>query len=188
MTEKIHNGGNKMKKRLTFIALVICLAMIMIPIFSNMTVGAVNVEITVNTLTGKTIPITIDNTETVLALKTRIQEKEGVPPAQQRLTFAGKQLEEDKTLEYYNIQNGATIHLVLRLNASTASIRKGVSAISGYNTESNTYNYIYYGTWRNAPIKWRVLDTKSNTGDDSAMFIPASGRTFQMLHPVQSGG
>ncbi len=183
MTEKIHNGGNKMKKRLTFIALVICLAMIMIPIFSNMTVGAVNVEITVNTLTGKTIPITIDNTETVLALKTRIQEKEGVPPAQQRLTFAGKQLEEDKTLEYYNIQNGATIHLVLRLNASTASIRKGVSAISGYNTESNTYNYIYYGTWRNAPIKWRVLDTKSNTGDDSAMFL----LTDECLYPLPGG-
>ncbi len=180
MTEKIHNGGNKMKKRLTFIALVICLAMIMIPIFSNMTVGAANVEITVSTLTGKTIPITIDNTETVLTLKTRIQEKEGVPPDQQRLIFAGKQLEEDKTLESYNIQTGATIHLVLRQSTSTASIRKGTDSISGYNTESNTYNYIYYGTWRNAPIKWRVLDTMSNTGDDSAMFL----LTDECLYPL----
>ena len=136
-----------------------------------MTVGAANVEITVSTLTGKTIPITIDNTETVLALKTRIQEREGVPPDQQRLIFAGKQLEEDKTLESYNIQTGATIHLVLRQSTSTASIRKGVGAISGYNTESNTYNYIYYGTWRNAPIKWRVLDTKTNTGETGALFL-----------------
>ena len=95
--------------------------MIMSPIFSNMTVGAANVEITVSTLTGKTIPITIDNTETVLALKTRIQEREGVPPDQQRLIFAGKQLEEDKTLESYNIQTGATILSMFSTSSITAT-------------------------------------------------------------------
>ena len=86
-----------------------------------MTVGAANVEITVSTLTGKTIPITIDNTETVLALKTRIQEREGVPPDQQRLIFAGKQLEEDKTLESYNIQTGATILSMFSTSSITAT-------------------------------------------------------------------
>ena len=63
-----------MKKRLTFIALVICFVMVIIPLFSNMAVSATNVEITVRTLSGKDIPITIDNSETFLALKTKITE------------------------------------------------------------------------------------------------------------------
>ena len=62
--------------------------------------------------------------------------------------------------------------------APSAAIRSGTDGIHGYNTESG-YSYIYYGVWRNAPIKWRVLDTKDNTSADGALFL----LTDECLYP-----
>ncbi|KAF2188394.1 hypothetical protein K469DRAFT_661153 [Zopfia rhizophila CBS 207.26] len=149
-----------------------------------------NMQLFVKTLTGETITLDCCPSETIANVKTKVFKKKGVPQDQQRLIFLGKQLEEDRTLSFYNISRESTIHMVLRLRGGGTHI-----CVLYHEQEERIYlvgnetilevKHQIQRTLR-VPVKRQILSYGGKELDDAASIEPYCTKTLELSVPPAS--